>query len=114
MPVVDACEASSAIGMATVRPGKLRQAVGEVAERGAACNRDQAERGYGDAGAGVQAVQQQNQRDDGLAGGSQPCSTTRYYRYAISGPSGLLGSRILQTARLGGSFAFQPAEPSNL
>lgn len=47
MPVVGTYEATSAIGMAPPRPGKLGQAVGEVAEGGAACHRDQAERGYG-------------------------------------------------------------------
>lgn len=68
MPVVDACEASRAIGMPTARPAKLGQAVGEVAERAAACHGHQAERRYGDATAGTQAIQQQNEGDDGRGG----------------------------------------------
>jgi hypothetical protein len=64
VPVVGACEASSAIG-AAAGPRKLGQPVGEIAEGSTAQHRDQTEGGDRDTRAGVKAVEQQDQRDHG-------------------------------------------------
>jgi len=53
MSVVGAREAPTTVATAVASPGKLGEAVREVAERGTTRHRDQAERCNGDARAGA-------------------------------------------------------------
>lgn len=64
MAVVGAGEVSSAIGMAAAGPD-LGQTVGEAAESGTSGHGNETERGNRDACAGIEAVEQQDQRGYG-------------------------------------------------